>query len=521
MVYCQVNRLFAAGLTDIVGSHWLIVLSVGLLFFALQLVLCFRFFRWLRGHELTLAALNRDVESGGDGRKNIEQLARHFPWLKWVNSNFPAGLTTPGNYTREDVLHELDTRIASSSDYLLLQRMGVMAPLLGVILTVLGFPFIELPETEDPSLDQMLDVVTPLVAGVGTGAVLALINQGLLHIAGGRAEAMRMIGRTWFDSAIWYSVGLDTQAATVKAIAAIERMAKSVSESADHQSENAHRLVESTSAVRHAAAEFREIVQVFGTDIKDLPDTLRDLRDATAASAKTLEALIPVGQRAVAGLDVAVSAFRTSIEQDFITSATRHRESLDSLSEYNVNALGDASSRIQEAAKAVTQGTEQFGDVLQSQSQLTDLMNPIQQTLHEAIDRLAKSGAQLEATVNTEMSPSQRSFREAAASFTDSASQLASFIENGVEPATKRLAELHRTLAGLEQTAKTLHEFGRAGGDVNRITKSLAEAADVADAIAALPGQIREVLEQYANGHPEGGAPTGKLMGWLRSRPVE
>ncbi|MEO8495796.1 MAG: hypothetical protein ABI614_12045, partial [Planctomycetota bacterium] len=516
-----VNLLLASGLPDMIGSHWSIVLAVGLAFFAFQLVLCYRFFRWLRRHELTLASLNQDVESGGDGRKNIAALAAHFPWLKWVHSNFPAGTSTPGNYTREDVLHELDTRIASNSSYLLLQRLGVMAPLLGVILTVLGFPFIQLPETEDPSLDQMLNVVTPLVAGVGTGAVLALINQFLLHIAGGRAEAMRTIGRTWFDSAIWYSVGLDTQAATVKAIAAIERMAKSVSESAEHQAENAHRLVESTSAMRHAAAEFREIVQVFGTDIKDLPDTLRHLRDATAASAKALDALIPVGQRAVAGLDVSVSAFRTSIEQDFIPSAARHRESLTSLSDTNSKALGDTSARIQDAAKAVTAGTSLFSKVLAEQSQFAELMSPIQQTLHEAIDRLAKTGAQLEATVNEEMNPSQEAFHGAAASFAASASELANFIEHGVEPATKRLAELHRTLAGLEQTAKAMQEFGSAGGNVDRITKSLADAADVAEAIAALPGQIREVLEQHANGQAEVADSSGKLMGWLRGRPAE
>ncbi|MBC8352121.1 MAG: hypothetical protein H8E66_09025 [Planctomycetes bacterium] len=515
------NHLLASGLTDMIGSHWSIVLAVGLLFFAMQIALCFRFFRWLSNYEQTLTTLNDDVEKGGDGRRDIEQHSAKFPWLKWVNSNFPAGATTPGNYTREDVLHELDARIASSSDYLLLQRMGVMAPLLGVILTVLGFPFIELPETEDPSLDQMLEVVTPLVAGVGTGAVLALINQWLLHMAGRRAEAMRTIGRTWFDAAIWYSVGLDTQAATVKAIAAIERMAKSVSESADHQLENAHRLVESTSAIQHAAAEFREIVQVFGADIKDLPDTLRDLRDATAASAKTLDALIPVGQRAVAGLDVSVSAFRTSIEQDFITSAARHRESIDSLSDCNIKALGDSSSRIQDAAKSVTEGTVLFSKVLEEQSEFSELMSPVQQTLHESIDRLAKSGVQLQATVDTDMNPSQRAFSDAAASFTKSASQLANFIEKGVEPATRRLAELHRTLAGLEQTAKAMHDFGRAGGDVNRITRALSDAADVADAIAALPERIRDVLEEHADDQAEVAGSGGKLMGWLRSRAVE
>lgn len=521
MVFSQVNTLLASALTDMIGSHWAIVTAVGLSFFAMQILLCVRFFRWLGNYERTLISLNQDAEAGGDGRKSIDELASRFSWIKWVNSNFPAGSTTPGNYTREAVLHELDTRIASSSDYLLLQRMGVMAPLLGVILTVLGFPFIDLPETEDPSLGQMLDVVTPLVAGVGTGAVLALINQGLLHFAGGRAESLRMIGRTWFDSVIWYSVGLDTQAATVKAIAAIERMAESVSQSADHQTQNAHRLVESTTAIQGAANEFRGAIKAFGADIKGLPATLRDVRDATAAAAKALEELIPVGKRAVAGLDVSVSAFRTSVEQDFIQAATRHRESIDSLTECNVKALDDSSSRIQDAAKSVSEGSVLFGKVLEAQSQFSELMSPIQQTLNESIDRLAKSGEQLEATVKSDMSPSQQSFREAAGSFTDSASQLARFIEDGVEPATKRLAELNHTLSGLAKTAKSMQEFERAGGDVDRITQSLADAADVADAIANLPAQIREVLHQHAEEQAEVAASSGKLMGWLRGRPGE
>ncbi len=521
MVYFLVNPLLASGLTDFVGSHWLIVLVAGLLFLAAQLWLCFSFIGWLRKYEQTLTALSDDLEAGGDGRKDIADAASRYSWLKWVNSNFPTGTTTPGNYAREDVLHELDTRIASRSDYLLLQRLGVMAPLLGVILTVLGFPFIELPETEDPSLDQMLDVVTPLVAGVGTGAVLALINQFLLHIAGGRAEAVRMIGRTWFDSAIWYSVGLDTQAATVKAIAAIERMAVSVSESADRQSENAERLVESTTAMKEAATEFQQVVTAFGSDIKGLPETLRDVRDATAASAKTLDALIPVGQRAVAGLDVSVSAFRTSIEQDFIKSAAKHRESLDSLSTANLTALGDTSTRIQDAAKSVSDGSVLFRKVLEEQSQFSELMQPVHDSLNESIQRLSKSGDQLAATVANEVTPSQQAFREAAGSSTESAKQLSSFIDAGVDPATKRLADLHKTLAGLEQTAKAMQAFGQAGGDVDRITRSLADAADAADAIAALPERIREVLEQHTDAHAVAGNGGGKLMGWLRGRPGE
>ena len=102
-----------------------------------------------------------------------------------------------------------------------------MAPLLGVVLTVVGFYFLEINESQEQSLQSILLAVTPLVAGVGTGAVLALINQVLLHVAGRRVEALRLAAREWFDAVVWRHIGLDTQAATVKAVRAIERLASS------------------------------------------------------------------------------------------------------------------------------------------------------------------------------------------------------------------------------------------------------------------------------------------------------
>src|SRR5947207_10546319 len=101
--------------------------------------------------------------------------------------------------------------------------MGVMAPLLGVILTVAGFYWLRVGD-ENQSLQTILLAVTPLISGVGTGAVLALINQALLHIAGRRVESLRMSARTWFDSVIWSRSSFDTQASTMKAVQAMERL---------------------------------------------------------------------------------------------------------------------------------------------------------------------------------------------------------------------------------------------------------------------------------------------------------
>lgn len=625
------NALIAFQFSSVISSHWTVVLSVGLLFFALQLALCTRFYRWIRLYEKAVGALYEDIEQGGNGRSSIELMPNQFAWLKWVNTNFAEGMTTPGNFTRDEVFQELDSRIASSSDYLLLQRLGVMAPLVGVILTVTGFWWVELPESGDPKLSEMLAVVTPLVAGVGTGAILALINQWLLHLVGGKTESLRMAARTWFDAAVWNTVGLDTQEATVHAISAMEHMATSISESADQQTQNATRLAESTAMIRQASGEFSEMVQNFGLEIKGMPDTLADLGSATAASTKALEELIPIGKRAVAGLDVSVSAFRTAIEQDFIAVAGLYHTSIkdfsDSVSRINestlhlqsgscdlqdtakaqsasfqkmnetlrqqvlpahtglssavnqlthrmhllegmvgtlssrvdtvaaefgqitgdlqssVNAfreavdgqftsaarehqqnmvsLGHSSAQLQQAAQALSDGSQEFTELLHQQSEFSKQIGPVQTAFRDTVQQLSDAGAVLQETVCSDISPSQGSLRKASASLTDSADVLAKFIEQGLGPATKRLTELHQTVFGIEQTMQEMQRFLSAGGNIDRLSTSLAQVADVAVAIAALPQQILETLNQHVPDQAEIAASRGGLMGWLRGRRVE
>lgn len=513
---------------DFLSSHWPFVVVVGLLFFAAQIVLCVRFFRSIRQQTQTLELLNDDYEEGGDGRRDIQNLSQGFPWLKWVNSNFPTGTTTPGNYAREDVLQELDTRVASSSDYLLLQRMGVTAPLLGVLLTVVGFIWVDPPEDQELTIGQMLQQVYPLVAGVGTGAALALINQFLLHLAGWKAESLRMTARTWFDAVIWSSVGLDTQAATVKAIAAIEKMATSISSSADQQAENAGRLVESTTAMRAAADEFREMVLAMGTDVKGLPETLAELRKATAASASALEELIPVGQRAVAGLDVSVAAFRSTVDHEFIEAAKKHHSSINGLtdsvsqiSDSSRQVLGESAEQLQESAMSLTEAAQLLTKLLGEQAGVTSEVSTMQESVRTAVAQLADAGSKLQETVQSDVGPSQRELHAAATSFTGSAKKLAKFIDKGLEPATRQLTELHTTLSGLESTVRTMREFNEAGTDIKRLAESMQRASEVADAIADLPSQIRETLDQHASDQAELAVARSGLGSWFRAKSVD
>jgi hypothetical protein len=244
---------------DFLSSEWAPVIGVGLVFFLMQIVLCISFCFRTRGQERAIKRLSRDFNQGGDGRNGVQSLGRKHAWLQWVVFNFPANVTSPSNFTREDALQELDTQIASNGNYLLLQRMSVMAPLLGVVLTVAGFYWLHVGD-EDQSLQTILLAVTPLVSGVGTGAVLALINQVLLHIAGRRVESLRMTARDWFDTVIWSRLGSSSLPTNLTAAQVMEHFVRSALDDMNRLSDTLAHAAEISVAMSALPSQFRRIL---------------------------------------------------------------------------------------------------------------------------------------------------------------------------------------------------------------------------------------------------------------------
>lgn len=474
------------------ANHWNVVF-IGVAFLALQLFLCLRFWSRMKRHRRRLAKLLRDLDTGGDGR-DIRAHVGEIPWLQWVDTNFPRGSTAPGNLTRDDVLKELDTQIAGDGDYVLLQRAGVMAPLLGVIITVLGFLLADFSQTGEQSLGELLLVVAPLAAGVGTGALLAIINQGLLHVVGGQVEWVRYAARTWFDTAIWRHLGWDTQAATLKAIQAVERMARSVNEAADREQENIQAMRDGTASIRVAAHDFQETHAVLDEQLRDLPGRLAELTAAIEYAVDTLDALIPVGQRATTGMDVAVESFRAAVEQRFSPAATTHHASSETLAE-SLTQVHESALRLRVSS----------GDLQNA----VKTLETSQGSLRQAVDVLADTSAALQQSLTGDAVPAHRVLHQAADGFTESAQQLAAFLVDGLNPVTQRLTELDQTFQSLEQAAAAVRDLAAARQDIEHLTQALAQSATIAQAIAQLPEQIRSILEQSA-------APPGVLATWFR-----
>ncbi len=454
-------------------SHWHIVL-IAVVFFAAQLFLCTRFIRRISRQRRMLASLQRHLDDGGDGRTAADETVVPFPWVQWVAEVFPGGSKTPGNYTRDDVLQELDTRIASSSDYMLLQRLGVIAPLLGVILTVAGFAWLEVPENTE-SLGDILFAVMPLVAGVGAGAILAFINQFLLHMAGNTAEALRITARNWFDSAIWSGIGLDTQAATIKAIHAIEKMAESISNSVEQHSESTARLVATTSSMQDAGVALEGAVGAFSVEMQEIPATLAGLHATTTATAEALQQLIPVGQRAVAGLDVSVSAFRTAVENDFVKAATLHHQVVEEVSE-SVIRLGESTEYLR-SGSAELDGTvaKQQEAFITMNETLHNRVLPAHETLFETVGELAAQLAKFRAVVEA-MSGSAQAVAEEFGGASGKLAPAVDAFSAAVDGQFTTAASQHEV--NLQTLSASVHEIGTSA-------RTLAEGAQVLNTVLA------------------------------------
>lgn len=76
--------------------------------------------------------------------------------------------------SRSEAIGELDDRVLASKSLAILQRLTVIAPLLGVIITAIA---LMMNPSKSETVSEVLDNVKPLFSGVLAGAILSIINQ--------------------------------------------------------------------------------------------------------------------------------------------------------------------------------------------------------------------------------------------------------------------------------------------------------------------------------------------------------
>lgn len=222
--------------------------------------------------------------------------------------------------SREDMLIHLEDVFASNGAFLWLNRMTMMAPLLGVVLTALGFISLAgqmraeaTPATGIANLESYLSRMYPLFYGVVSGALLAIINQGMVQYAGHRLRTTRQAARL----ELFHAIPLSDERRRVE-----ERLGR-VSAVLDSFAGRITGLgVAIDTAAQVAAHEITGKVQVLSQALGAIADSLQEGRERSGHIAQMIES-------DARGATAAVSQSLSSIEASIKDFAAKSREHLD------------------------------------------------------------------------------------------------------------------------------------------------------------------------------------------------
>ncbi len=451
---------------DFVASNWKWLVSgvAFVIYVAIQQGLYMSLIRACREFKTALDAGGEDQARRTGG----------FGWIHDVRAMFrkeDGAWVDDSPLPREAVIDSLDNEIWRASRYSALQRWGLAAPLIGVILSALGF-MVSPPELTG----QVRDIMTklgPLFVGVFVGALMALVNQGYLHFSALELGRVRAKAVAWFDEVIWKSFRQNAHNVLGSATAQTQSAAKVLETSS-------RELATSNLAYRDSLLELgrqlslvRTSAQSTSTSFDTFSAMIADMTDQLGASIRNLGALNNVAAAVENGSVV------WNVAAAKMTSASAAIE--ESTNQFRATC-GNFSMNFDDVRRTLKDGiAESTGGLL------------------EVVDRLKEPIGTLEGTLQQMQTNTER-HAELSGALTLAVEQSNQFL-------TERLAlnvddaDLQRELATRTQAAiESLTKLAETAGAVNNTGASLNLAAGgLRDATATI-GNAQKSLLDTCNG---------------------
>ncbi len=230
-----------------------------------------------------MAALDAPDRAGGAGG---------FVWLKNVRAMFAqasGGWLENSPLPRDAVIDTLDNELWRTSRYSALQRWGLAAPLIGVILTALGF--MVSPPDLNGEVSDIMTKLGPLFMGVLVGAVMALINQVYLHLAAQEIVQVRAKAVHWFDDVVWRSIRQNAGNALGQAAAATQDAVKHLEKTSSELAACNTTYRDSLLELNRQLATVREAAHMTSNTFDAFSLTFGEMNEQIRASIRALTAL--------------------------------------------------------------------------------------------------------------------------------------------------------------------------------------------------------------------------------------
>jgi len=411
-VFADIPVLFAQG----VSMHSVVVPAF-FIFLAFQLYLYMAYRQAVGRERNSLKAFSQD---GSLPEPVLVRDEVKNDWPSWVVTRFHNGTLHDGHYSRVDVLEQLDAWLESNGHYLLLQRMGIMAPLFGLLITVSGFFFLEPATSESGDLKQILYTLTPLVLGVGTGASLAIINQLLLHFAGKGTDSVRLVARNWFDDCVWRLVRTKPEEAANDTIEAFKAMAESIRGSVKEYHAATSDISQTAKILQAAGGALLDTVERLRADTSTIPEEMKSLRSTATSVIRSLGDIVPTIEKVTTELAESVEAFRSVAQVQFGQAADRQLKAAEVLAG-SVDHIRESTADLAKTSNAFKQMVDvQIATSQEWSRSLQDNVIPTQRSfqqagtqLTEAANDLSRQLTIINKTFGEDLVPTQRTLREA------------------------------------------------------------------------------------------------------------
>ena len=378
-----------------------------------------------------------------EGRVPEQPFARNglwSEWLEWVATRFHDGGFQDGHYSREHALGQLDDCLGSVGSYRLLQRTGYVAPMIGLLLTVAGFLSVDLPTTADWDLRQIIQTLSPIILGVGVGALLAIINLlVLLHLLEKKIECRA-------DRGLPMVRRVHLEARASQASPGGQRLCRGPSGDGGNDARlhgpvsGCHRDDRSSCAIpRDAATALVNAGERLSAETTAFSGQMKDWQSTVTGTVGLMGDIVPNIERTTAEFAETAGALKSVVQVPLAQAAARQQESAESFAR-SVERMGESTEQLN-----VRLGS--FDKMMSDQAAAGEEWS---RSLHEDVipaqRAIRQAGTQL-TDATKDLAATQQAFRAAADSMQGSANGLVGFVRDGVEPATQRLAELDQVLA--------------------------------------------------------------------------
>ena len=264
--------------------------------------------------------------------------------------------------------------------YRFLERMTVVAPLLGLLVTCWGL------FGGRVNLDDIQNSMRPLVLGVGGGAAIALANQCFLFVVQSRASAVQHASRAILRQQL--GVERNSQEPTAGPGFLTAPFLEALRVATERNDELVHvlqhlneRFIEQADSHRAAVAALLNTVGVLPAHLSALAKSIDGAETVFASSASTFTEVAATLQKDVCGFSDIISSQLTPLVSgqaahlDALKKiSTASREAIEGLGE-TVGLLKAAALRHEDITKAYRESVEEV--VIPSQKQVRDAASKI------------------------------------------------------------------------------------------------------------------------------------------------